>query len=277
MATVPTHMTAEDLTRARAVLGLSPAELAAEIGLTEPVVRAWEDGSLRIPRQYAIQIVWRAAVAERQAALASSGLPECAWVARWMDMTPSAGLTQREQVAALRRHAAACPQCTARARFIEQNFPPMPDLPVPTPLRALRTAGKALQRLPRWLRATVVGAIAFALFTLFQVAGMTMGGEGPSPLDALRLVTFSFLEGAYLGAVAGVTYVIVRDPLRKLGRAGDYIAGILCVWVFLLASLIPAQLQTGRPAFATPDQAAAVAMGSAIIGAIIGHLWFRRR
>jgi hypothetical protein len=277
MATAPAHMTAEDLTRARAVLGLSPAELAAEIGQTEPVVRAWEDGSLRIPRQYAIQIVWRAAVAERQAALASSGLPECTWVARWMEMTPAAGLTQREQVAALRRHAATCPQCTARARFIEQNFPPMPDLPVPAPLRVLRAVGKALQRLPRWLRATVVGAIAFALFTFFQLAGMTMGGEGPLPLDALRLVALSILEGGYLGAVAGITYAIVRDPLRKLGRAGDYVAGILCVWAFLLASLIPSQLQTGRPAFATPDQAATVAVGSAIIGAIIGHLWFRRR
>jgi hypothetical protein len=277
MATAPTHMTAEDLTRARALLGLSPAELAAEIGQTEPVVRAWEDGSLRIPRQYAIQIVWRAAVAERQAALASSGLPECAWVARWMEMTPATGHTQREQVTALRRHAATCPQCTARARFIEQNFPPMPDLPMPGPLRALRAAGKALQRLPRWLRATVVGAVAFTVFSIFQVAGTTMGGEGPSPLDALRLIGFSFLEGAYLGTVAGITYAIVRDPLRKLGRAGDYIAGILCVWAFLLASLIPSQLQTGRPAFDTPDQAAAVAVGSAIIGAIIGHLWFRRR
>ena len=68
MTRVATEMSAADLARARAMLGLSPGELAAEIGMTEPVVRAWEDGSLRIPQQYAIQIVWRAAVAERQAA-----------------------------------------------------------------------------------------------------------------------------------------------------------------------------------------------------------------
>ena len=91
MSPAADRMTAEDLTRARTVLGLSPGELAAEIGLTEPVVRAWEDGSLRIPQQYAIQIVWRAAVAERQAALASSGLPECGWVTRWMDSAPPPG------------------------------------------------------------------------------------------------------------------------------------------------------------------------------------------
>jgi hypothetical protein len=270
-------MTAEDLTRVRALLGLSPGELAAEMGLTEPVVRAWEDGSLRIPQQYAIQIVWRAAVAERQAALASSGLPECTWVARWMDVAPPRGPAQRGHLDALRRHAAVCPHCTARAHFIEQNFPPMPDLPVPAPIRALRAAGKVLKRLPQWLRATVVGAVAVGLFAILRVAGMTIAGEAPSLVDATLLIAGSIVGGAYLGAVAGITYAIVRDPLRKIGRAGDYVTGILCVWAYLLASVIPMQLLTGRPAFATPEEAGAVAFGGAVVGAIIGHLWFRRR
>jgi hypothetical protein len=259
------------------LLGLSPGELAAEIGLTEPVVRAWEDGSLRIPQQYAIQIVWRAAVAERQAALASSGLPECAWVARWMDVVPPKGVAQRGHLDALRRHAAVCPQCTARARFIEQNFPPMPELPVPAPVRLMRAAGKVLKRLPQWLRSTAVGAVALGIFGILRVAGMAVGGEAPSALDSLLFIGGSIIGGAYLGAVAGITYVIVRDPLRKIGRAGDYIAGILCAWVYILASVIPLQLLTGRPAFATPNDAAALAMGGAVIGAMIGHLWFRRR
>lgn len=272
------RMTAADLTRARAMLGLSPGELAAEIGMTEPVVRAWEDGSLRIPQQYAIQIVWRAAVAERQAALASSGLPECTWVTRWMDSAPpQGGAAQREHLDALRRHAAVCPNCTARARFVEQNFPPMPDLPVPPVVRALRSAGTLLKRLPQWLRAAAVGSVAVGALTIVRVAGMAVGGAGPSPVDALLLIAGSFVAGAYLGAVAGITYAIVRDPLRKLGRAGDYLAGILCVWAYLLASVIPMELLTDRPAFATPDDATALALGGAVIGAIIGHFWFRRR
>jgi hypothetical protein len=278
MAPAADRMTAADLTRARALLGMSTGELAAEIGLTEPVVRAWEEGSLRIPREYAIQIVWRAAVAERQAALASSGLPECTWVARWMDAAPTqGGPAQRQHLEALRRHAAMCPHCTARARFVEQNFPPMPDPPVPQALRALRAMGTTLQRLPPWLRAAVVGAIAVGLITVMRVAGMAVGSDGPSPLDALLLIAGSIVGGAYLGAVAGITYVIVRDPLRKIGRAGDYLTGILCVWAYLLASVIPMELLTGRPAFATPDDAAALALGGAVIGAIIGHFWFRRR
>lgn len=278
MARVAQHMTAEDLSRARALLGLSPGELAAEIGLTEPVVRAWENGSLRIPRQYAIQIVWRAAVAERQAALASSGLPECTWVIRWMDAAPPrGGAAQREHLDALRRHAALCPHCTARARFVEQNFPPMPDLPVPPTVRALRMASMALKRLPVWLRAAVVGGVVVGAITILRVAGMTVGGEGPSPLDAVLLIARSIAEGAFFGAVAGITYTIVRDPLRRIGRAGDYIAGILCVWAYVLASVIPVQLFTGRPAFDTPDQAGALALGGAVIGAVIGHVWFRRR
>lgn len=272
------RMTAEDLTRARTVLGLSPGELAAEIGLTEPVVRAWEDGSLRIPQQYAIQIVWRAAVAERQAALASSGLPECTWVTRWMDAAPPLGAgAQREHLDALRRHAAVCPHCTARARFVEQNFPPMPDLPIPPTVRALRTAGSALKRFPVWLRVTVVGAAVVGVITVLRIAGSAIGGEGPSPLTALRLIFGFTVIGAYLGAVAGITYAVVRDPLRSIGRLGDYVAGVLCVWAYLLASVLPWQFVAERPDFAHPDHAPALALGGAIVGVIIGHLWFRRR
>ena len=269
------RMTAEDLAHARALLGLSPAELAAEMGLTEHVVRAWEDGSLRIPREYALQIAFRAAIAERQAALASSGLPECAWVARWMDGT-ARGPGERAHFEALRRHAAACPACTARARFIETNFPPMPELPVPAPIRIVRMARTWLERRPPWLRAVVVGAAVTGLFTVLRLAGMVINDVAPPPADALLFLLGGILGGAYLGAVAATAYMIVRDPLRRLGRMGDYLAGILCTWVFLLAALIPVQLITGRPAFATPGDAVVVALGGALIGTMIGHLWFRR-
>lgn len=278
MTRAAAEMTAADLARARAMLGLSPSELAAEIGMTEPVVRAWEDGSLRIPQQYAIQIVWRAAVAERQAALASSGLRECSWVTRWMDAAPpQGGAAQRAHFDSLRRHAAVCPHCTARARFVEQNFPPMPDLPVPPTVRVLRAAGAALKRLPQWLRAAVVGSVVAGVVTVMRLAGMVAGGDGPKPLEAVVMLARAIVEGALYGAAAGITYAIVRDPLRKMGRAGDYIAGILCVWAFLLASVLPTAMLTGRPAFATPDDAAALALGGAVVGAIIGHFWFRGR
>lgn len=278
MSPAADRMTAEDLTRARAVLGLSPGELAAEIGLTEPVVRAWEDGSLRIPQQYAIQIVWRAAVAERQAALASSGLAECTWVSRWMDAAPPPGAAaQRQHLDALRRHAAVCPYCTARARFVEQNFPPMPNLPVPSAVRVLRAAGTALGRFPLWLRATVVGAVAVGLLAVLRMAGLATSGDGPSALVALGIIVRGIIIGAYQGAIAGITYSVVRDPLRRIGRLGDYIAGVLCVWAYLLATVLPLQLLPERPQFAQPDQAPALALGGAVVGVIIGHLWFRRR
>ena len=269
------RMTAEDLARARALLGLSPAELAAEMGLTEHVVRAWESGSLRIPREYALQIAFRAAIAERQAALASSGLPECGWVARWMETTPR-GPAERAHFDALRRHAASCPACTARARFVETNFPPMPELPVPAPIRAMRVAGKWLEKRPPLLRAVVVGATVTGVFTLLRLAGMVINDVAPAPVDALLFLFGGILGGAYLGMVAAIAYAVVRDPLRRLGRLGDYVAGILCTWVFLLAALIPVQFLTGRPAFATPADAAIVAIGGALLGAMIGHLWFRR-
>ena len=205
----------------------------------------------------------RAAVAERQAALASSG-SECTWVTRWMDSTPPPGAgAQREHLDALRRHAAVCPHCTARARFVEQNFPPMPDLPIPPAVRALRTAGTALKRLPVWLRATVVGAIAVTAFTVLRVAGLAVAGEGPPPLNALGIIIGAVILGAYQGAVAGITYAIVRDPLRKIGRLGDYLAEAI-VWAicWVRASLAASP---GRPTRAS-GSSAALALGGAIVG-----------
>ena len=142
---------------------------------------------------------------------------------------------------------------------------------------AFRAAGKALERFPKWVRAAAVGAVGLGVVTVLRVAGTVVAGEGPSFLGALGLIAASSVGGAYLGAVAGLTYAIVRDPLRKIGRLGDYVAGVLCVWAYLLASVIPMQLLTGRPAFPTPDHAMAVAVGGAVIGVIIGHVWFRRR
>ncbi|MDQ4080201.1 MAG: hypothetical protein M3125_05525, partial [Gemmatimonadota bacterium] len=198
-----------------------------------------------------------------------------AWVARWMESTPR-GPGERAHFEALRRHAAACPACTARARFIETNFPPMPELPVPAPVRAMRGAGKWLEKRPPWLRAVVVGAAVTGVFTVLRLAGMVINDVAPAPVDAMLYLLGGILGGAYLGGAAAIAYAIVRDPLRRLGRLGDYLAGILCTWVFLLAAFIPVQLLTGRPAFATPSDAAMVAVGGALIGTMIAHLWFRR-
>jgi hypothetical protein len=148
---------------------------------------------------------------------------------------------------------------------------------VPTPVRLLRTARKALDRFPKWVRAAAVAAVGVGVVTILRVAGMAVAGEGPSFLGAIGLIAAAIAGGAYLGAVAGITYAIVRDPLRKIGRTGDYAAGVLCVWGTLLAGVIPLQLFIGSPVFPTPDYAAVVAVGGAVIGALIGHVWFRNR
>jgi hypothetical protein len=115
------------------------------------------------------------------------------------------------------------------------------------------------------------------MLAILRVAGLAVGGDGPPALDALAIIARGIVIGAYQGAVAGITYSIVRDPLRKLGLLGDYLTGILCVWAYLLATVLPFQLLPERPEFAQPDQAPALALGGALVGVIIGHLWFRRR
>jgi hypothetical protein len=74
------QMTPEEFVQARVGLGFSPDVLAADLGLPPAVVAAWESGRDRIPAHIAKQLRWRAAIAERQRALAASNLPDCEWM-----------------------------------------------------------------------------------------------------------------------------------------------------------------------------------------------------
>ena len=140
---------------------------------------------------------------------------------RWMDAAPPQGGTaQRAHFEALRRHAAVCPHCTARARFVEQNFPPMPDLPVRPAVRALRTVGTALKRLPQWLRATVVGSVGVGVLTIVRGRMSVAGGARSTRLPLYRWAFFVW----HTSAGRGDTYA--RSGSASEARAiGDHIAG----------------------------------------------------
>ena len=73
-------MTTTEFVAAQRLLGLTDDELAGELGVTPAVVRAWATGRIGIPRSYARDIAFRAALAERRTALKASGLPECPWM-----------------------------------------------------------------------------------------------------------------------------------------------------------------------------------------------------
>lgn len=148
-------MTPTELIAARQRLGLTPDALAAELNLTPAVVAAWEKGRIRPSRRAVQWLTWRTAMLDRDAALAASGLPECAdlralhagvgGVAERAD-------ARRTRMDAVLAHLSTCPTCLARRRYIEERFQPMPQPPMATSMRMLVWTFDAAGRVRRWVR-----------------------------------------------------------------------------------------------------------------------------
>ncbi|MDF1505860.1 hypothetical protein PYV61_23105, partial [Roseisolibacter sp. H3M3-2] len=100
-------MTGAELAAARARLGLTPDAMAAELRVPPHAYAACEAGRATLTRGPRERLVWRLSVVARQAALAASGLPECAWVAAWDARTQVGGRALDAHVRALEAHAPA--------------------------------------------------------------------------------------------------------------------------------------------------------------------------
>lgn len=153
------RVTPEELTSTRRRLGLTPDALAAELNLTPAVVTAWERGRIQ-PTQRVVQwLTWRAGMLDRDAALATSGLPECDDLHALhlgLGATPETAAARRSRMDAVMAHLARCPTCVARRRYIEERFPPMPRPPMAASVRALIWAFDTFARARAWVRKKTV-------------------------------------------------------------------------------------------------------------------------
>ena len=264
-------MTAAELVAARKALGLTDIDLALELSVTPDVVRAWETGSSRIPRRRAEHIQWLVAAAERKAALRASGLPECEWIRAQNERPlPSNADAIHERIQAVKAHALTCPVCKARERYIEKHFGPMPAFPQPGWIRIFGW----FERVPAWARPAVVGAlvlgaivsvrILFALPVLFSSPGV-LGGA---------LLAVGAAAGA--GAFGGIAFSLTRPVLRKLGRPGDYLTGIVCVFAYMGALAVAAPNAFGEPLIHDSSEWVIFSIVSLFFGLVIGHSWFRQ-
>ena len=207
-------MTSADFRRARAILGLSDDALAAELGVIPAVVRAWVVGSTTIPTRFAQHLSWLAARAERDAALAVSGLPVCAWLTARPE--PRLDAKARELAADAQQmveHVERCPTCAARDRFVMDRFGPLPEPPAPAWVGLVGW----VDGLPAWARPAAVGAgllgVILALRLVFALPGLS---AHPAPLaEALRVVAADWL---FLGIVAVVFGLVVGRRWRSSAK-----------------------------------------------------------
>lgn len=258
---------------ARERMALSHAQLAVHLGLTEAQVRAWEAGTTTPPRGAGQNLAHLLASHEQNAAIEAAGLPACTWEPE----SDASSLADFDGVSAMlkriEQHAADCPVCQARERYIREHCPALPE-PYKPPLTRL-VLWIARHPLPRWLRPAALGAAALFLIVaarmLFTVVGYTLGGKFPGfggMLPALLAAT-----GA--GAFGGLAYSAVRPTLRRLGRPGDYLTGIVCVTGYMAALAVVAPIAFGEEIAETKADWAIMLAFSVFFGLVVGYSWFR--
>ena len=265
-------MTGDEFQAIQAKLGLTNDALAAELGLTPAVIEAWREGRAGVPRRHAETLRWRGAVAERLAALDASGLPSCEWIAEWDEQKPppSDAAAPRE-LARFERHIAQCPTCVARETFVNERFGPMP--PAPTAGGVLGTVVGQVDRLPKWAQPAAFGALFIGGMTIVRmVVLLPRLFRHPQQLPSVLLAIVAAM-GA--GASGGLVYSAARGPTRRLGRAGDYLLGVICMYTYLGIAALVAPIAFGRALVRDRLEFNVFLVVGLGFGLLIGHSWFR--
>lgn len=211
-------MTPNEAIAARKALGLTQSSLAADLGLTPSIIAAWEAGSVDVPKRFEDQLRYRAAGAERLAALAVSGLPECEWDKAWekgKEAVPDKIEAQVKYVERGVSHRASCTVCQARDKFILDRFGPMPHAPMSTSMRLFGWVSDRTEKLPRWAQPAVWVGLAFGGYSVVKIAFMLPRlARNPQflwvPLAGLGL---SISSGAAIGLIYGA-FRALRERTR---------------------------------------------------------------
>lgn len=196
--------------QARTTLGLNRVELAVEKNVTPDAVAAWEAGRIEVPERIAIDLRWRVARKERIAALASSGLPACPWVAEFEKETIPTKLDDHtNRVMRLVEHTKSCEVCRSREHYLDERFGPMPPAPREGWVGVLTLTVERIQKLPAWAQPAVTGAIMFVAYSLLRLVFM-LPAIARDPRHGLPTAALGILASGSIGAVVGFLYGVVQ-------------------------------------------------------------------
>lgn len=284
-------MTREEFAAARATLGLSIDDVAAELNVPPHSVAAMESGAIRVPTRIAKELAYRAALREQEAILEESGLPECPTAAALERAAAgSESGSAAEILEKMLAHSASCPACRARAEYLERHAPALPEYPMPGWVRGIGWIERELRRLPSFLRPpegdagegrrvgvfTAAGfsllAIGIALFAL--VTGALGHASDPGwwrqPLEIAVLVPVAYFVGFFL---AGWGFDATRRIRHRF--AGYVIRGaVAAASVYGTIGLMMPVIEKGSDLRAWPVIVAICAVLGAVGG---GVLWVAHR
>lgn len=269
--------TASELEAARKRLGLSEKEFASELGMPVDWYVDFEAGRAKLPRKEANWVAYRLACAERDDALANSGIPSCSWVEQWSREAPPVSAKRRVHTSylqSIRNHRETCPTCQARAHFVKERFPNMPKPPLSADIRVIGAISTWIGERPEWSRPAFYGALILAAMTMVRVPFLILSGfrEPRLLLIALAAVVVASLAGAG----GGLVYSFVGRPARKVPVIGPYLAGIVAVVGYMSCIIVPIELSDASIMKGGFLEFLVIFGGLAVFfGLIVGHMWFR--
>jgi hypothetical protein len=264
-------MTPEEFAAAQRFLGETDDQLAGTLGVTPQIVREWSQGTAQVQPDEAEELTLLVDVKRRVLALESSGLPQCEWI---RSHEPATGNTDEfiKHANALKRHVRRCPTCQAREKFLSDRFEPMP---IPRFTRAPRLSEWA-NRVPAIARPAAVGGALVATIVLIRILFSLL--RVPSPPREFVTAGVALLAAFGAGGLGGFAYSLTRPLFKRLGRPGDYLTGIFCVFAFIGALAVVARTVFGERMIVEERSAWGIMATVAVaIGVVIGHTLFRSK
>ena len=268
-------MTGIELRQRRTELGLSVNDLSQMVSAPAGAIERCEELGAPLPKTLSRRIDWILANEERRQVMKANGIDECPWLERYQQGMAGAGVKDMEdRLRELQTHVKACPLCQRRQAFAS-TLPPLPPPPLSPLVRILFAIVEQVQRLPKWARPAAVGALLIGGVTVLRAVFLVTLQGVPLSASLLMTILVAMAIGAYGGAVGGLAYGFVRDKCRKFGRIGDYLTGIVCMYAYLIAFVIPLSLFTEEEMFRTTSGWVIMAIVGTVFGLLIGHTWFR--
>ena len=212
-------MTASELVAARTRLGLSLDQFASQLGIPRDWYVDFEEGKAKLPKRETQLVAFLVACAERDEALAKSGLATCPWIEQWEREAPPANAKPGARGDYLQRagaHVKTCAACRAREQFVKERFPDMPKPPVAGWIRVLVGVAAWIEARPAWARPPLYGAVFFAgLTALYNVFTLLRAARQPK---LLLTVGEAIVAAFVLGAIGGLVYSLIYRPVRQFFR-----------------------------------------------------------
>jgi len=136
----------------------------------------------------------------------------------------------------------------------------------------LERAFRAWLGLPAWLRPAVASSFVVLAIMIPRVCrALPFAAHRESP-SALFLALGAAAGAAFL---AGLAHGLSRPALRKLGRAGDYLSGVVMLYAYLGALIAASPWVFERSAIPKDTSGWWIWLGmGTVLGLVAGHAWF---